>query len=575
MGRYSMAGAVLVFSIASPGRAGAQARPFPDPTGFWSFDMCSSETWDSAVSPHHATLGGGVHCAAGQYGDAAWFDGTGLVEVPGSSNLNPEHFTVSAWVKPADDTARGAVVNRWYAMDAWGIWFDAGSYMFAVSFPDGSWGTPVGVSAPGAAGQWTHVAGVYDGQNVILYLDGVEVRRTPASGTPQVSDRPIAIGNHPAWDGFRGAIDEVRFYDRALDPADIALLAIPPSPLGNRGLHLYPDKLACGSTQGFFPCRAGDEPHDKFRHDLDIIHSTGNLNSVKTTIFSYIGDDGQAAKRDTQNEKLSYLASATGGSKTWIVRAWATPNDCAAPVASYEACGTAFAQALAPALTRLRDLHLPYVYLEVANEPNWPHADGVDFIGSDPRNSIANMDHYNDFFRGFYFGQQAIGFNFGLVYAGLAPDCSAGGCAALDWYRYFWVRKHIADYAAKIGVHVYWDSTDQSAWNSRTSPLAGRMYRTVHDILADPSPSVYPVPARGIQITEFGFNKQNVAVNAFAVQADEDCEWWKSAGADAGAYWVEQATRYITSANFNNGNNDSAAYWMDDSQIASLRDCRP
>lgn len=62
--------------------------------------------------------------------------------------------------------------------------------------------------------EWRHLAAVYDQREVKLYVDGKLKATTPYHATPATNPFPLIIG-----DGFVGAIDEVRLYDRAL-PAD-------------------------------------------------------------------------------------------------------------------------------------------------------------------------------------------------------------------------------------------------------------------------------------------------------------------------------------------------------------------
>lgn len=80
------------------------------------------------------------------------------------------------------------------------------------------------MAAPAATGVWQHVAGVYDGANLLLYRNGALVASTRASGTLQQSARPVVIGNHPSWSAFNGNIDHVYLYNRALTAAEIGTL---------------------------------------------------------------------------------------------------------------------------------------------------------------------------------------------------------------------------------------------------------------------------------------------------------------------------------------------------------------
>jgi hypothetical protein len=74
-----------------------------------------------------------------------------------------------------------------------------------------------------ADGRWHHVAGVYDGHLMCLYVDGVPDTSAPTQETMWSNDRPVWIGeNSEEWGrGWNGWIDDVRIYDRALTAEQI------------------------------------------------------------------------------------------------------------------------------------------------------------------------------------------------------------------------------------------------------------------------------------------------------------------------------------------------------------------
>jgi hypothetical protein len=82
-----------------------------------------------------------------------------------------------------------------------------------------------------AAHRWVHVAGTYDGQVVRLYLNGVEIdsREQPGSLVGETASTVLIGGDRLGAPGvtgrFRGRLDEVRLYSRALTPEEIAYLA--------------------------------------------------------------------------------------------------------------------------------------------------------------------------------------------------------------------------------------------------------------------------------------------------------------------------------------------------------------
>jgi hypothetical protein len=106
-------------------------------------------------------------------------------------------------------------------MDSYILLIDKGIYSFAVAFPGGQWGSTVNVSTPSTVDVWAHVAGVFNGQHLFLYLNGQLAAQVAAKGRLQDSNRPICIGNHPSWNAFMGLIEEVRLYDVALNASQI------------------------------------------------------------------------------------------------------------------------------------------------------------------------------------------------------------------------------------------------------------------------------------------------------------------------------------------------------------------
>jgi hypothetical protein len=85
--------------------------------------------------------------------------------------------------------------------------------------------------------RWSHLAVTYDGTSIRLYVDGDEASSIPASGLIRRTSSPLWIGgNRPYGEYFRGVIDDVRVYDRALSPAQVR--AAMSKPLRGRGAGL-------------------------------------------------------------------------------------------------------------------------------------------------------------------------------------------------------------------------------------------------------------------------------------------------------------------------------------------------
>lgn len=202
------------------------------PAAAWHFDVnCSgTTTYDSSGNDLHGVRsGGGVSCAGGaKGGKGLLFNATnGKVEIPDSPALNfTTAMTVSACVRPQSLTS-GYIVDKWYSLDSYQLGMYYGNFLFSVAFPGGTWGVTKNVQAPASLNVWQHVAGVYDGSNLLLYVNGSLVASTPASGTLQQSTRPVVLGNHStanSSNGYNGYLDHVYLYGRALSAAEIGTL---------------------------------------------------------------------------------------------------------------------------------------------------------------------------------------------------------------------------------------------------------------------------------------------------------------------------------------------------------------
>ncbi len=101
---------------------------------------------------------------------------------------------------------------------------DDTSYSYYVRCEDGAGNSETLAGATTVAdGSWHHVAGVYDGSEVRLYVDGVlDASRSVGAFTLDTT-QVLRLGER--WSGgsdrFSGTVDEARVYDRALTAAEI------------------------------------------------------------------------------------------------------------------------------------------------------------------------------------------------------------------------------------------------------------------------------------------------------------------------------------------------------------------
>ena len=69
---------------------------------------------------------------------------------------------------------------------------------------------------------WSHLALTYDSVAVRLLVNGAQVATLPLTSPVISSSGPLKIGGNAIWgEYFKGLIDEVRVYNRALTASEI------------------------------------------------------------------------------------------------------------------------------------------------------------------------------------------------------------------------------------------------------------------------------------------------------------------------------------------------------------------
>lgn len=188
---------------------------------YWRLGEGSDSTaWDSAPGGNHGTYGGGAALGAGgalnEPDTAVKFDGaSGYVDVADAASLQPAQVSVEAWVKAGSGMADYGTVamkttdGNW--TDGYGLYWAGGSIWFFVNH----WST-YAVSTPLNYDEWTHVVGTYDGSDVRLYANGVEVASLPHDLGITHSSNAFLIGQGAGGYFWAGDLDEVAVYDVAL-----------------------------------------------------------------------------------------------------------------------------------------------------------------------------------------------------------------------------------------------------------------------------------------------------------------------------------------------------------------------
>ncbi len=204
--------------------------------GWWTLDEgAGTTTADSSGRGHDGFFSAGNPVwVEGKYGGALQFDGVSKVEIRDHADFHLEDaVSVALWANPE-------AVQREDAK--FFIKQKTGYYPYCLQYDGNSQTIYANISSESAQfntkpklanfpGQWAHLCFVYDGSALVLYKDGEEVARVAASGTLRQNDLSLTIGgrlnsNH----NFKGMIDDVRLYNRALTQEEILqIMQGPPS----------------------------------------------------------------------------------------------------------------------------------------------------------------------------------------------------------------------------------------------------------------------------------------------------------------------------------------------------------
>lgn len=208
---------------------------------YYSFNASSgAQVSDETGQGNNGTLINGASLSDGLFGKAVQFSGNGdYINVPSAPGLNPENITLSAWINPSligdehhyivskhrdccDSPGQGGYglrINRSSGSLRGEIWLNSSSTLLSVNST---------TSIP--ADIWTHVAMVFDGSNIHLYVNGVldSTSITVDADTIQSTTKDLTIGMlsylAPKYYGFTGFIDDLRIYSYGLSDAEIAKL---------------------------------------------------------------------------------------------------------------------------------------------------------------------------------------------------------------------------------------------------------------------------------------------------------------------------------------------------------------
>jgi len=205
--------------------------------GCWFADG-SNMAFDYTRNGNNGTFVGDTHNVPGAKGYAWNFDGTGdYIDCGNNTNFNmTSAMTILAWVYfPADLIGFNSVVGKEKrsatpeAANYWLFLNSSGKLGFYVKDIDGDSTSLVTTDAL-QTGQWYQVAVTFLNGSVNLYINGALSEAGNLSvNTLIINDADLEIGSGQVAGGarghyFKGLIDDVKIYNRALTPEEIRRL---------------------------------------------------------------------------------------------------------------------------------------------------------------------------------------------------------------------------------------------------------------------------------------------------------------------------------------------------------------
>jgi len=215
---------ILVLTVGLVSNASA----IPAPVGWWKFDEgTGSDANDSSGNGNDGTISDeGVSWVLGLVGPYALDFTGGVVIIPDAPELRPSTVTACAWINLSASQEAGARVLQKGDDNHETYVFQGGGYGMNFTLLDtGLNNHGVNLARPLWQGEWIHIAGTYDGSNIIIYVNGEPNNSTVAgSFTPYQSVGEVlhigarSAGGDRPWNGM---IDDVRVYNTGLLASEI------------------------------------------------------------------------------------------------------------------------------------------------------------------------------------------------------------------------------------------------------------------------------------------------------------------------------------------------------------------
>jgi beta-galactosidase len=143
-------------------------------------------------------------------------DGYAVAADDASLDITGTALTLEAWVLPGQNLTHAPVIakgDHQYALKVAGNGTDLEFFIY-----DGGWITVITPLPGDWQGNWHHIAGIYDGSELRIYIDGVLENTRAHAGSIPSSAYPANVGRNAEVTGrqFNGVIDKARIYNAVI-----------------------------------------------------------------------------------------------------------------------------------------------------------------------------------------------------------------------------------------------------------------------------------------------------------------------------------------------------------------------
>jgi hypothetical protein len=214
-----------IYNAGAAGKCKPCFEPPSDMVSWWPFDDGTGSVAYDSISSNDGTVYGATW-SAGNVEGALSFDGVDdYVSVPDSPSVDfspTSPITIDLWAyRTASDSTMHLIAKRDYCGSInFQIAFDQNT---GLHFVGNSGGVVTNADLP--LNTWTHLAGTFDGANTFkFYINGL-LAGTGSGTLGPVNDFHLTIGKAGSCGYlFKGIIDEVEIFNRALSAEEIAAI---------------------------------------------------------------------------------------------------------------------------------------------------------------------------------------------------------------------------------------------------------------------------------------------------------------------------------------------------------------